>query len=277
MASDKVKVAILMADYGHDPTGTAITIGKPQIMTLLKHHTETAVPFSEFQKAGWDITIFTENGTSPQCDKRMLEGWTQKLLGATQDAVSLYDSMTTTHEWQSPSSWSSPSFSLTPFTLVFLPGGHEKGVRQVIDSATVQRALGAYFPQTRKPSRKAVAAICHGVMALAEGKTAEGRSVLCDATTTALPGAMEGAAYQGTRLFLGDYYKTYGAGSESVEEFVRKKLNDDKVQYKNSLGLSPFIVKDERYNYISGRFPPDAKLLADEVVALVGEISQSVN
>ncbi|KAF2238923.1 class I glutamine amidotransferase-like protein [Viridothelium virens] len=258
MASDKVKVAILMADYGHDPT-------------------ETAVPFSEFKKAGWDITIFTENGSSPKCDKRMLEGWTQKLLGATQDAVSLYDDMTSTPEWQHASSWSSPTFDLSPFTLVFLPGGHEKGVRQVIDSRVVQTALGAFFPQTRKPSRKAVAAICHGVMALAEGKTAEGRSVLCDATTTALPGAMEGAAYHGTRLFLGDYYKTYGAGSESVEEFVRKKLDDDKVQYRNSLGLSPFVVKDEKYNYISGRFPPDAKLLADEVVALVGEISQAVN
>ena len=178
--------------------------------------------------------------------------------GATKEAVELYDEMTAAPEWKTPSAWSSPEFSLDSFSLVFLPGGHEKGVRQVIDSPVIQKALGAYFPQTRKPSTKSAAAICHGVMALSEGKTADGKSVLHDATTTALPGAMEDVAYQGTRLVLGDYYKTYGAGSETVEEFVglrvddaspqrastdsvqvRKKLDDDETQYKNSLGLSP--------------------------------------
>ena len=128
--------------------------------------------------------------------------------------------MITTPEWRSPQPWSVPHFSLDSFSLVFLPGGHEKGVRQVIDSPVIQRALGDYFPQTRKPSKKSAVAICHGVMALCEGKTADGKSVLHDATTTALPGTMEGVAYHGTRLFLGDYYKTYGAGSETVEEYV---------------------------------------------------------
>ncbi|KAI9681021.1 MAG: hypothetical protein M1822_007095 [Bathelium mastoideum] len=255
MASGEVKVAILMADYGHDPT-------------------ETAVPYTEFKKAGFNITFFTENGASPQCDKKMLEGWTQKLLGATKEAVNVYDEMTTASEWKTPSSWSSPGFSLDAFSLVFLPGGHEKGVRQIIDSPIIHKALGEYFPQTRKPSAKSAAAICHGVMALSEAEGANGQSVLYDATTTALPGTMEDVAYQGTRLFLGDYYKTYGAGSENVEESVRKKLKDNKVQYKNSLGLSPFVVEDETYNYVSGRFPPDAQLLAEKTIALVKSVTQ---
>jgi hypothetical protein len=58
------------------------------------------------------------------------------------------------------------------------------------------------------------------VLAVAEATLPEGKSVLHDATTTALPDAFEGVAFWGTRLFLGDYYKTYGAGSDGVETCV---------------------------------------------------------
>jgi len=50
-----------MADYGHDPT-------------------ETALPFQAFTSAGYTVHIATENGKSPSCDERMLSGWTQTLL-----------------------------------------------------------------------------------------------------------------------------------------------------------------------------------------------------
>jgi hypothetical protein len=30
-----------------------------------------------------------------------------------------------------------------------------------------------------------------------------------------------------------------------------------------------FVVSDEKYNYVSGRFPPDAQLLADKAIELV--------
>ena len=118
-------------------------------------------------------------------------------------------------------SWTSPTFTLVPYDLVFLPGGHEKGVTQVINSPAIHKQLAEYFPQTRKPSRKNVAAICHGVMVLSESNTEDGKSVLHDVTTTALPGFMEQSIFWATRMFLGDYYKTYGAGSDSVETSVR--------------------------------------------------------
>ena len=54
-------VVFLMANYGHDPT-------------------ETAVPYHHFKQAGYQIDFATEGGNSPTCDKKMLEGWTQKLL-----------------------------------------------------------------------------------------------------------------------------------------------------------------------------------------------------
>ncbi|TAQ88715.1 hypothetical protein B7494_g2978 [Chlorociboria aeruginascens] len=183
------KVLIPMADYGHDPT-------------------ETAIPYASFKKAGFEVDFATENGKAPQCDKRMLEGITQKLLGANRTAVDAYTQMSSTPKFQKPLSWSAPDFTLSTYNLVFLPGGHEKGVRQLIDSPIIHQQLASYFPSTIKPSNKTVAA-------------------------------------------------------------VRKRLDNPEKQYKNSLSTTPFIVQDEKYNYLSARFPPDAQLLADRVVALV--------
>ncbi|TVY82914.1 Uncharacterized protein LSUE1_G001890 [Lachnellula suecica] len=249
------KVLIPMSDYGHDPT-------------------ETAVPYAAFEKAGYVVEFATENGKAPQCDKKMLEGVTQKLLGATKDAVDAYNEMSTTPGFQHPISWSSPEFNLDSYNLIFLPGGHEKGVRQLIDSPIIHKHLASYFPATKKPSTKSVAAICHGVMVLSETEGANGKSIIHECITTALPTRFEQVAFWGTRAFLGDYYKTYGAGSDNVEESVRKRLDDPTNQFKNSLSMSPFVVQDEKYNYISGRFPADAQLLAEKAIALVNTFLQ---
>lgn len=123
-------------------------------------------------------------------------------------------------EFLHPLSWSSPDFTLEPYNLIFLPGGHEKGVRQLIDSPIMHKHIASYFPATKKPSKKYVAAVCHGVMVLSETEGADGKSVLHECTTTALPARFEQVAFWGTRLFLGDYYKTYGVGSDDVEASV---------------------------------------------------------
>ncbi|TVY26242.1 Uncharacterized protein LHYA1_G004961 [Lachnellula hyalina] len=250
------KVLIPMSDYGHDPT-------------------ETAVPYAAFKKAGFKVEFATENGKAPECDKKMLQGITQKLIGATKDAVNAYKEMSITPEFQRPVSWTSADFSLESYNLVFLPGGHEKGVRQLIDSPIIHKHLASYFPATKKPSSKSVAAVCHGVMVLSETEGADRKCVIHECVTTALPTRFEQVAFWGTRAFLGDYYKTYGAGSDNVEESVRKRLDNPNKQYKNSLGMSPcsrgtrFVVQDEKYNYISGRFPADAQMLARKTIALV--------
>lgn len=130
--------------------------------------------------------------------------------------------MAATPEFRSPVSWTSSTFSLAPYNVVFFPGGHEKSVRQIIDSDVMHHHLREYFPQTKKPSDKVVAAICHGVMVVSETLVEEGgKSVLAGCNTAALPARMEQVAFWGTRAFLGDYYKTYGAGSENVEDAVR--------------------------------------------------------
>lgn len=140
--------------------------------------------------------------------------------GATASVVSQYKTVSQSPEWTNPVAWTSPSFSLDDYNLVFLPGGHEKSVRQVIDSAVVHKLLLDFFPKTKKPSSKAVGAVCHGVMVLSEAKGEDGRSAIHDAVTTTLPARFEQVAFWGTRAFLGDYYKTYGACSADVEESV---------------------------------------------------------
>ena len=198
------KVIFIMADYGHDPT-------------------ETAVPWAAFKTAGYEISIATENGKVPRCDKKMVEGVTQKLLGATKEAITKYRQMQRSEEMLHPLAWSAPDFSLDPYDLVLLPGGHEKSVRQVIESPIVHKLMLDYFPKTKKPSQKVVAAVCHGIMVLSESKDEHGHSVIHDCVTTALPTRFEQTAYWSTRAFLGDYYKTFGHGSENVQESVRYK------------------------------------------------------
>jgi len=52
-----------MSDYGHDPT-------------------ETSIPYTVFKKAGFEVHFATETGKTPECDKKMLRGITQKLLAS---------------------------------------------------------------------------------------------------------------------------------------------------------------------------------------------------
>ncbi|VUC27749.1 unnamed protein product [Clonostachys rosea] len=243
------KAIILMSDYGHDPT-------------------ETAVPYMAMKEAGFDVQFATEIGKQPECDKLMLKGLTQKLLGATRSVIEKYHEMFKSAEIQEPLSWSAPDFTLDSFDLVLFPGGHDKGVRQVIDSPRVHQLVLDYFPKTKKPSRKAVAAICHGVMALSESQDASGVSAISQCTTTTLPAGMEQTIFWGTWAFLGDYYKTYGAWSENTATSVQKALADPK-QLKTSMFSTPFVIEDENHNYISARYPGDAELFGQKIVALV--------
>ena len=84
------KVTIMMSDYGHDPTGklTGTKPGEPLTSgggcvgssADSPCYTETAGPYTAFKAAGFEVSFVTENGKAPECDKRMLQGVTQKLL-----------------------------------------------------------------------------------------------------------------------------------------------------------------------------------------------------
>lgn len=275
-------VLIPMADYGHDPT-------------------EVSIPYTVFRDAGFTVDFATEAGKTPQCDKRMLEGITGTLVGADAQARAAYTDMSTNStSFKEPRAWTDPSFSMDQYDLVMLPGGHEKTMRQIIESKTLHNHLAQFFPKTLRNAegpKKTLAAICHGVQILAftpslssstqsyplaldsahiEPQVAsEYKSVIHDCRTTAFPGFMETAIYQATRLFLGDYFKTYGGGSPNVEDYVKCGLDNPEAQFDAGPGVlsgrltQPFIVEDDRYRYVSGRFQPDAERLAQRAVEMV--------
>lgn len=204
----------------------------------------------------------------------MLTGWTQTFLGADKQTISLYQKMTASQTWQHPQSWTDPSFNLEDFDLVFLPGGHDKGIRQILDCPRAQALLVAYFPLTlRSREPKYCAAICHGVQMLAQSRDKDGISVLHEAETTALPDLFERSVATGTQMFLGDYYKTYGAGTDNVAQVVKASLKEES-QFKNSNSVTaPFVVEASKYRYFSGRWPGDAKALAERIVEAVNSRS----
>ncbi|KAF5581677.1 hypothetical protein FPANT_8819 [Fusarium pseudoanthophilum] len=151
--------------------------------------------------------------------------------------------MVESNEARHPLSWTATCFSLDEYNLDLFPGEHDK----------------------------AVGAICHGVTVLSSAKGSGGQSVIHQCTTTTLPGFFESSVYWATRAFLGDYYKTYSAGSENTEDSVRRSLADDSKQFKGSNSFTPFVVKDDGYNYVSSRWPGDADLSAKTLIDLVRE------
>ena len=41
---------------------------------------EAAIPYAALKSAGFSISFATETSKTPECDKKMLTGWTKKLL-----------------------------------------------------------------------------------------------------------------------------------------------------------------------------------------------------
>ncbi|KAG9014725.1 hypothetical protein FRB94_010572 [Tulasnella sp. JGI-2019a] len=246
------RVLIFLADNGNDPT-------------------EIAVPWSILVANDITVEFATETGLESHCDPRMLSGPVGAIMGATASAKALYNDLTKLSSWQHPHSWTSSGFSLKGYAGILLPGGHDKPMRQYLESASLQAHLASFFPLTKRGSTgsKVVGAICHGVLALARAKGAEGKSVLWDATTTTLPVHMERFAYFSTAPILGTYYRTY---PEYTASEVQSLLSSP-AQYKSGgiLNVKPFTMVDPTYYYVSSRFPGDAQAFGEAYVALLRE------
>ncbi|PWW75925.1 class I glutamine amidotransferase-like protein [Tuber magnatum] len=267
------KAVIILADEGQDPT-------------------EVAIPWKKFRDGGWEITFATENGKVARADERLLgNGVFATFLGASKGATAAYREMADSEAHRNPLAWSAQGFSLVPYDAVLLPGGHDKPIRQYLDSESLHLLLREYWPLVKRSRDaitsdeppKVVGAICHGVVALsnathppASGSTdPRGPSLLHDVETSTLPYWMEQVAWIASQAWLlGGYYKTYGA-RRSCSSDVSKVLNK-KEQYKcGPLSQSPFAHVDPSYHYISARFPGDAWLFAEKVMEEVQQCRNS--
>ena len=228
--------------------------------------TEVAVPWKLCVEAGCQVVFATEEGATPAADPLLLDGVVFGRLGAHPEPIQFYRELEANEAFRRPQRWRDVDASR--FAALLLPGGHAPGMRQYLESEAV-RALIAAFWHSGRP----VAAICHGVLALARTiDPATGRSLLAGRRTTCLPKYMERSAYLATFWRRGRYYRTYPA---YVEDEVRAALGDEGTFERGPRALfargtrdddtHAFVVEDGRY--VSARWPGDAYLFARRLLA----------
>ena len=227
--------------------------------------TEVAVPWKLLSRKGHQVVFATERGgAAPAGDPLLLRGVLFGKLGADPEPKAFYGELIQSPEFNAPLSWD--SLRVPDYDALLLPGGHAPGMRQYLGSALLQARI-AEFWKLQRP----VAAICHGVLALARSREA-GRSVLHASRTTCLTRHQERAAYFLSAWKLGRYYRTYPA---YVEDEVRAALDHPAAQFERGPFLPlargtgtddrpAFVVEDGRY--LSARWPGDAYLFARKLL-----------
>jgi protease I len=249
------RLLIPVPSYGFDPT-------------------EVAIPWKIFTGEGIDVVFTTPNGDQPSTDSSMLDGnhlgiW-KSVLRARQDAVDAHSELITYDSFCQPMKYAEAK--VDDFDALFLPGGHDKRVKEYLESEVLHSLVGEFFA-----AEKPVGAICHGVVLAARSKNPDtGKSAIYDYKTTALLKSQELTAYNMTRLWLKDYYLTYPG--LTVEDEVRSVLSDA-GNFKS--GPTPvlrddldhlergFVVSDR--NYLSARWPGDAYSISIKMVALCAD------
>jgi hypothetical protein len=79
----------------------------------------------------------------------MISGALAAVLGAKEEAKQAYTQMADSAAFHSPKAWAAPEFSLLEYDVLILPGGHDKSVKQIIESESLSTHLREFFPLTR--------------------------------------------------------------------------------------------------------------------------------
>ncbi len=237
----KKKILIPIPSYGFDPT-------------------EVAVPWKILSENGFQITFATPRGEKANGDKIMLTGeklgLLKNLLKARKDAVAAYSRLYESKAFQHPIKYT--EIDEKDFDGLYLPGGHDKGVKEYLESSVLQNIVPLFFKNNKKTG-----AICHGVILLARSMdTGTGKPVIYGYKTTALLKSQELLAYNLTKSWLKDYYLTYPETTVEDEVMAALKnksqfLHGPKPVFRDTLNNTKhgFVVKDR--NYLSARWPGD--------------------
>lgn len=219
---------------------------------------ESSFPWKACMERGWKVTFATENGNVATCDPRLLKGPLLGPLGAGPRGLANYKKMAAAPEFQHPIKYA--DINVDGFDAVSLTGGHAPGMKQYLESETLQAKMVEFFRRG-----KVVGAICHGMLVLARAIDPEtGKSVLWDYTVTALTKDLEFSGYALTFWLLGRRYRTYDC---YVADEVRGVLRNTRNFKNGPLMIWPFLVQDR--NLVTSRWPLDAPLYARRLVEMV--------
>lgn len=237
--------------------------------------TEVSIPYESWKKVGHRIIFATPNGEPGQADIRILTGQGlglfKKLLMADSKSVASYARMSKTFEFNAPISYA--QIRVSSFDALYLPGGHDRGIREYLESEVLQAKVAEFFH-----AQKLVGAICHGTILVGRSKSLlTGRSVLWGKKTTGLTKTQELTAFSLTCMYLGNYYRTYP--KITVEDELKSYLRSPKDFFRGPGFPLPtqrdsaeniklgFTVRDQ--NYLSARWPGDAHRLSKDFLDLL--------
>jgi len=234
--------------------------------------TEAAVPWRLLRAQGHRVAFATPEGRPAAADPKMVTGEglgvLAPLLRADAAGRAAYAELTQAAEFARPMSYG--EIHEKNLDALLLPGGHAPGMRPYLESARLQAIVAEFFERD-----KPVAAICHGVLLAARSQRRDGHSVLYGRKTTALTKMMELTGWMLTRLYLGNYYRTYPV---TVEDEVRAALAHRSdfiagpMPVRRDCAERPdigFTVRDG--NYLSARWPGDAHRFGGEFAAMLRE------
>ena len=247
------KILIPIPSYGFDPT-------------------EAAIPWKLLSEAGLEIVFSTPDGKKASADNRMLTGekfgiW-KSVFRARKDAVDAY------YEMEGSDSFSNPltyiSVQEENFEAILLPGGHDKRVKEYLESKVLQNLIVDFFG-----AKKPVGAICHGVLLPVRSIDPDTKkSVIHNYKTTAPLKSQELLGYNLTRIWLKDYFLTYP--EITTEDEVKSALSDSMNFIEGPTPLfrdsydhleRGFVVRDR--NYVSARWYGDAYNFSLEFIKMV--------
>jgi len=222
--------------------------------------TECSIPWKVLTDAGHKVKFATPSGRAGEADERVITGRgfgpLRAVFAATSRSVEIYNRMRQDEDFRKPIPYR--DLDGERFDGLVLPGGHASGMKEYLEAVELQRLAAGFFARN-----KPVASICHGVIILARARMPEtGRSPLFGRKTSALPALMELSAWWSTRLWLGNYFKTY---PQTVQEIVTAELErpEDFIvgpcSLRHDTEQNPergFVVVDGLY--VSARWPGDA-------------------
>ena len=233
---------------------------------------EVGVPCKLMSEKGIDLVFATPTGAKATTDQVMLTGeklgFLKGTLAARKDAVQAFLEVEKSAAFSNPITYD--AIKEGNFDAIYLPGGHDKPVKEYLESEILQNRIPRFF-EMNKP----VGAICHGVVLVARSKNiTTGKSVIYDYKTTSLLKSQELLGYNMTRLWLKDYYLTYP--EITVEDEVKSNLSEKENFISGPVAVlrdTPdklgrgFMVRDR--NYVSARWPGDLYNFTFEFIKMV--------
>lgn len=217
--------------------------------------TEVAVPWKLFSQNNYTVTFATENGNRAYCDPKLITGVIFGQLGAEKKAVEYYREMEKEENFLSPIKYS--EIIAQEFDLLVLPGGHAQGMKQYLESKTLQQKVLQFFTLN-----KPLGSICHGTIVLARTiDPATAKSIVHKKQLTGLTKFLERIAYYITSWKLGNYYRTY---PEYVQDELKNALSKRENFKTGGNQFKPYVCVDG--NLVTARWPKDAYLFAETLI-----------